>query len=82
MINRIVVLKITINRESISFPNPYFFPPRLPGEGQDSFWKVLVEGRNCVSDIPEERFNTAYWYDADDNKPGKTQTTKAALITG
>ncbi|KAM3860359.1 phthioceranic/hydroxyphthioceranic acid synthase [Diretmus argenteus] len=52
------------------------------GEGLDNFWKVLLEGKNCVSDIPEERFDTAYWYDPDDSKPGKTQTTKAALING
>lgn len=28
------------------------------GEGVDSFWKVLVEGRNCVEQIPDERFDT------------------------
>ncbi|XP_038587212.1 mycocerosic acid synthase [Micropterus salmoides] len=52
------------------------------GEGLDSFWKVLLEGKNCVVDIPVERFDTTLWYDADDSKPGKTQTTKAALIEG
>nr|XP_046211019.1 mycocerosic acid synthase [Oncorhynchus gorbuscha] len=52
------------------------------GEGLDNFWKVLLEGRNCVVDIPDERFDSTYWYDPDDSKPGKTQTTKAALIDG
>ncbi|XP_076617864.1 phthioceranic/hydroxyphthioceranic acid synthase [Chaetodon auriga] len=52
------------------------------GEGLDNFWKVLLEGKNCVVDIPAERFDTTLWYDADDSKPGKTQTTKAALIEG
>lgn len=52
------------------------------GEGLDNFWRVLLEGKNCVVDIPAERFNTTSWYDADDGKPGKTQTTKAALIEG
>ncbi|XP_070784569.1 phthioceranic/hydroxyphthioceranic acid synthase [Enoplosus armatus] len=52
------------------------------GEGLDSFWRVLLEGKNCVVDIPGERFDTSLWYDADDSKPGKTQTTKAALIEG
>ncbi|KAK2870302.1 hypothetical protein Q8A67_024694 [Cirrhinus molitorella] len=52
------------------------------GEGVDSFWKVLVEGRNCVVQIPDERFNTSEWFHPDESKPGKTQTTKAALIEG
>uniref|UniRef100_A0A671MUP1 Phthiocerol/phenolphthiocerol synthesis polyketide synthase type I PpsD-like n=1 Tax=Sinocyclocheilus anshuiensis TaxID=1608454 RepID=A0A671MUP1_9TELE len=52
------------------------------GEGVDSFWKVLVEGRNCVEQIPDERFDTSEWFHPDESKPGKTQTTKAALIEG
>lgn len=52
------------------------------GEGVDSFWRVLLEGKSCVVDIPAERFDTTLWYDAEGNKPGKIQTTKAALIEG
>ncbi|KAI3355406.1 hypothetical protein L3Q82_018245, partial [Scortum barcoo] len=52
------------------------------GEGLDNFWRVLLEGKNCTVDIPAERFDTTFWYDPDDRKPGKTQTTKAALIEG
>ncbi|AWP21033.1 MxaC [Scophthalmus maximus] len=52
------------------------------GEGLDNYWRVLFEGKNCVTDIPAERFDTSFWYDADESKPGKTQTTKAALIEG
>ncbi|XP_041669811.1 probable polyketide synthase 1 [Cheilinus undulatus] len=52
------------------------------GEGLESFWRVLLEGKNCVVDIPAERFDTATWHDSDDSKPGKIQTTKAALIEG
>ncbi|KAM7390199.1 hypothetical protein PAMA_008397 [Pampus argenteus] len=52
------------------------------GEGLDNFWKVLMEGKNCAVDIPAERFDTTSWYDPDDSKPGKIQTTKAALIDG
>lgn len=54
----------------------------IEGEGLDSFWRVLFKGENCVVDIPAERFSTSSWYDADASKPGKTQTTKAALIEG
>uniref|UniRef100_A0AAV2L733 Ketosynthase family 3 (KS3) domain-containing protein n=1 Tax=Knipowitschia caucasica TaxID=637954 RepID=A0AAV2L733_KNICA len=52
------------------------------GEGLDNFWKVLLEGRNCVVPIPRERFDMGPWYDADENKPGKSRTFKAALIEG
>ncbi|XP_062297882.1 uncharacterized protein pks1 [Scomber scombrus] len=52
------------------------------GEGLDKFWRVLLEGKNCVVDIPAERFDTTFWYDPDDSKAGKIQTTKAALIDG
>ncbi|XP_030613026.1 uncharacterized protein pks1 [Archocentrus centrarchus] len=52
------------------------------GEGVDSFWRVLLEGKNCVVEIPAERFDTTFWYDAENDKPGKMQTTKAALIEG
>ncbi|KAF3703762.1 putative polyketide synthase 1 [Channa argus] len=51
------------------------------GDTLENFWRILLEGKNCVVDIPAERFDTKLWYDADD-KPGKTQTTKAALIEG
>ncbi|XP_037550373.1 highly reducing polyketide synthase PKS6 [Nematolebias whitei] len=52
------------------------------GQGLDNFWKVLLEGKNCVADIPFERFDTNFWYNADANRTGKTQTSKAALIEG
>lgn len=35
-----------------------------------------------MADIPSERFDTNFWYSADANRVGKTQTTKAALIEG
>ncbi|KAL2085672.1 hypothetical protein ACEWY4_018992 [Coilia grayii] len=52
------------------------------GEGLDNFWKVLVEGKNCAVDIPNERFDCSQWYDPDDSKPGKIRTKRAALING
>ncbi|KAL2085328.1 hypothetical protein ACEWY4_018648 [Coilia grayii] len=52
------------------------------GEGLDNFWRVLVEGKNCAVEIPDERFDCSQWYDPDDSKPGKTRTKRAALING
>lgn len=47
------------------------------GEGLENFWKILLEGTNCVTDIPLQRFNAAQWFDADE-----MTTTKAAVIEG
>ncbi|XP_040289980.1 phthioceranic/hydroxyphthioceranic acid synthase-like [Bufo bufo] len=55
---------------------------KTPGEGIDNFWKVLVEGKNCTIEIPEERFNVKHWYDPDYDTPGKICTTRAALVEG
>ncbi|KAG9276475.1 hypothetical protein AMEX_G8790 [Astyanax mexicanus] len=52
------------------------------GEGLENFWTVLVNGRNCAEEIPEERFDLSHWYDPNDKVLGKTQTTKAAFIDG
>ncbi|XP_035268789.1 highly reducing polyketide synthase PKS6-like [Anguilla anguilla] len=52
------------------------------GEGLTNFWKILLEGKNCTVQIPDDRFDPAFWYDSDDSKAGKTRTAKAALIDG
>lgn len=54
----------------------------ISGEGVDSFWRVLLEAKNCAVEIPAERFDTTFWCDAENKTPGKMQTTKAALIEG
>lgn len=66
----------------ISFKGNFIVFYSTLGEGLDNFWKVLQEGRNCVSDIPAERFDSNFWHDADVTKPGKSQTAKAAFIKG
>ncbi|KAG2458074.1 EASB synthase, partial [Polypterus senegalus] len=55
---------------------------RLTGEGVDSFWKVLLEGKNCTMEIPKERFDIKSWYDPDASLPGKSHTCRASLIDG
>ncbi|KAA0711770.1 putative polyketide synthase 23 [Triplophysa tibetana] len=52
------------------------------GEGLENFWRVLLNGKNCAVEIPNDRFDLTQWYDSDDRKPGKTYTAKAALIDG
>uniref|UniRef100_A0A8C5PAM4 Carrier domain-containing protein n=1 Tax=Leptobrachium leishanense TaxID=445787 RepID=A0A8C5PAM4_9ANUR len=52
------------------------------GEGIDNFWKVIIEGKNCVVEIPRERFDVNKWYDPDSEKPGKMYTKRAGFIEG
>lgn len=52
------------------------------GEGLENFWQVLLHGKNCAVQIPNERFDLSQWYDSDHSKAGKTYTEKAALIDG
>jgi acyl transferase domain-containing protein/enoyl-CoA hydratase/carnithine racemase/acyl carrier protein len=40
----------------------------------DDFWRNLAEGRNCISEVPRERWDAAAWYQAGDPVPGKTNS--------
>jgi polyketide synthase 12/epothilone polyketide synthase D len=56
---------------------------RFPGGANDpdSFWRILAEGVDAVSEVPAERWNTKSYYDADPNKPGKTQACWGGFLT-
>ena len=75
-----LIFQVNMESEIMNLTLNYAF--HVLGEGLDSFWKVLLEGRNCVTDIPEERFDTTGWFSPDSTRPGSTQTTRAALIDG
>ncbi|NTX14092.1 SDR family NAD(P)-dependent oxidoreductase [Myxococcus sp. CA056] len=55
---------------------------RLPGgiEDTDSFWKVLMEGRECIVDIPEERWDPKKFHDASGRAPGRSYVQRAGLL--
>jgi amino acid adenylation domain-containing protein/thioester reductase-like protein len=54
---------------------------RFPGAASpEEFWKLLVEGRDAVREVPEERWNLEDVYDADPDAPGKMYVRRAALI--
>ncbi|XP_053098310.1 uncharacterized protein pks1 [Pangasianodon hypophthalmus] len=78
----IAVVGIGCSFPGVLYINTYDVCGILAGDGLDNFWKVLVDGKNCAVDIPEQRFDVTQWYDPDDTILGKIQTTKAAFIDG
>lgn len=55
---------------------------RFPGgvDDTDSFWQLLVEGRDIISDVPPDRWDKDRYYDPDPDSPGKTSTTLGGFI--
>ncbi len=55
---------------------------RFPGgaSGADSFWKVLSQGIDTVTEIPSSRWAVDRYYEADPDAPGKMTTRYGAFI--
>src|SRR4051794_41787777 len=55
---------------------------RFPGgvNDADSFWKLLVEGRDAVSEVPSDRWNVERYYDPEPGIPGKTFAKRAGFL--
>ncbi|SPM37624.1 phenolpthiocerol synthesis type-I polyketide synthase PpsD [Mycobacterium rhizamassiliense] len=49
---------------------------RLPGNvtGPESFWQLLVDGRDAVGDVPADRWDGDAFYDPDPQAPGRMTT--------
>ncbi len=57
---------------------------RFPGGVNDTeaFWKLLVEGRDAVCDVPADRWNVERFYDAEPGIVGKTIAKRGGFIEG
>jgi acyl transferase domain-containing protein/NADPH:quinone reductase-like Zn-dependent oxidoreductase/SAM-dependent methyltransferase/acyl carrier protein len=57
---------------------------RFPGgvNDTDSFWKLLVEGREAVSDVPPDRWNVERFYDAEPGLVGKSIAKRGGFVDG
>ena len=55
---------------------------RFPGGVNDaeSFWKLLVEGRDAVTDVPPDRWNVERYYDPEPGIAGKTFAKRAGFL--
>jgi acyl transferase domain-containing protein/aryl carrier-like protein len=47
---------------------------RFPGGANDpeSYWRLLLEGRDAIREVPSDRWNAEAFYDADPSTPGRT----------
>lgn len=50
----------------------------MPGGINDkhAFWKALIEGRECIQEIPPDRWSVDNFYDADQASQGKMVTKR------
>jgi polyketide synthase 12/myxalamid-type polyketide synthase MxaB len=46
----------------------------------EEFWRLLVEGRNAIGDIPASRWDRQAYYDPDGSAPGKMNTTRGGFL--
>ncbi len=56
---------------------------RFPGaNGPESFWKLLCEGVDAISEVPVDRWNKDDLYDPDPIAPGKMNTKWGGFLEG
>ena len=55
---------------------------RFPGGINDShaFWKLLVEGREAVGEIPADRWNVERFFDAEPGLAGKSIAKRGGFL--
>jgi len=54
---------------------------RFPGASDvEEFWKLLTESRDCISEVPAERWSLEQWFDANPTAAGKINTRYGGFI--
>ena len=55
---------------------------RLPGSvtGPESFWQLLIDGRDAVGEVPADRWDGDAFYDPDPQAPGKMTTKWGGFV--
>src|ERR1700688_445344 len=55
---------------------------RFPGGVNDpeSFWNLLVEGREAISEVPPDRWNVERFFDAEPGLPGKSIARRGGFL--
>lgn len=72
------VVKPSVDNEKIAVVG---LSCRFPGaKDSTSFWKMLVEGSDAISEVPQTRWDLDEYYDADPDAPGKMYTKHGGFI--
>ncbi|OBH82978.1 type I polyketide synthase [Mycobacterium sp. E2989] len=55
---------------------------RLPGKvsGPESFWQLLLDGRDAVGEVPPDRWDADAFYDPDPQAPGRMTTKWGGFV--
>ncbi|ORA77927.1 type I polyketide synthase [Mycobacterium malmoense] len=55
---------------------------RLPGNvsGPESFWQLLIDGRDAVDEVPADRWDADAFYDPDPQAPGRMTTKWGGFV--
>ena len=57
------------------------YAARFPGAADaDEFWDVLREGRDAVSEVPQDRWDVDEFFDPEPDAPGKVVTRRAGFV--
>ncbi|TLH70251.1 type I polyketide synthase [Mycolicibacterium aubagnense] len=57
------------------------YAARFPGAADtDEFWQMLCEGRDAVSEVPDDRWDVDQFFDPEPGAPGKVVTRRAGLV--
>jgi phthiocerol/phenolphthiocerol synthesis type-I polyketide synthase C len=57
---------------------------RFPGgaDSPEAFWKLLRDGIDAVGEVPRDRWDVDFWYDADPETPAKMSTRRGGFLRG
>lgn len=56
---------------------------RYPGAGDlEQFWRNLEQGRDCITEVPADRWDHARYYDPTPGRPGKTNSKWGGFLDG
>ena len=67
-----------MNNEKIAIVGLGIIAPKA--QNKDQFWKNVTEGRNCISEVPADRWDWRLYYDADRKAADKTYSKIGGFI--
>ena len=56
---------------------------RFPGdiENPETFWNLLCEGKNAITEVPPDRWDISAFYDSNRDTQGKIYTRKGGFLS-